>query len=124
MPTRRGWIWTLWSLWALFLLVVLITSQIGGISFGCDNLRRLAPFAIEVGNRLCDLFEAVGLDFSSIRAFYNDMHVYASGTTSFMTALVIVGTWTAVTWVIAWVVARLLGHAGDRKSVAANGFWR
>ncbi|MEZ4530562.1 MAG: hypothetical protein R2855_05975 [Thermomicrobiales bacterium] len=91
--------WTAWYLWASFLLVVLISSQSTEYGqFGYDNLRRLLPGAQAVGNFVASVGNAVGLDFSSVDRYFDELWVGPRGSTPFGTAVTIVGCWAFVTW--------------------------
>jgi hypothetical protein len=125
MP-RRGWLWTAWYLWALFLLVVLISSQSGEYGqFGYDNLRRLMPGAQAMGNAVASVGDALGLDFSSVSEFFDDLWVGPRGLTPFVNALVIVGCWAFISWllvsVLSFVLRGVTGGTGGTTLPTLNG---
>jgi hypothetical protein len=103
-------VWRLFALWVLFLLVVFFAAQADN-AFGYDNLLRLEPGARQIGLWVCDLAEAIGLDFTTVRTYLTeDLAIDAIYWNGFVPQLIILGIWAAVGFVFAWIVDRLLLH--------------
>ena len=118
MVGLRRVVWWLYGAWLLFLLIVVISAQAHG-SFGFDNFVRLEPFAERVGLWVCDVAEALGADFSSVRDYLtNDLWIQAVGHYAFLPQLYIVGVWALLGYLLAWIVTRILGIA-DRHGAGS-----
>lgn len=116
----------IYLLWFVFLLIVFFASFFTGNSFGRSNLYRLIPGAQRIGYVVCDFFEALGFDFSSIRMYYSELPsaLWYDDGGMIAAAFVIVSTWavaTAIpTWLALWLLARFDRGGSMMPSVSAG----
>lgn len=123
MLRRRGWLWFFWYLWIIFLLIVLVSSQTEAYSqFGYDNLLRLLPGARAMGNAVASVGNAIGLDFTAVSEYFDELWVAPKGMTPLGDAAVIVVCWAAASWVVVAVMS-FIGRAltGGQSLPAVQG---